>query len=61
MPGWIVSSSNKEIYQRPDREKLLDRNVSTRKVFPDTTFYVQIGQVGNSNLPEVDGLNLRER
>jgi hypothetical protein len=55
MPGWIVSSSSKEEYLRPDREKLLDRNVSTRKVFPDTTFYVQIGQINNSNLPEVDG------
>jgi hypothetical protein len=55
LPGWLVISSSNEIYSRPDREKLIDRNVSTRKTFNGNSFWVQIEMAGNFNLPEVNG------
>lgn len=55
MPGWIVTSSIKEVYKRADREKLIDRNVSSRNSFQQQSFWVQIEQAGNSTLPEVNG------
>ena len=58
MPGWIVSSSIKETYQRSEREKFLDRHPSTRKGFSGNSLWVQIEQAGNYVLPEVDGFKL---
>lgn len=55
MPGWILSSSSSEKYQRTDREKMIDRNVSTRKGFISRGFRVQIEMAGNYDLPEVNG------
>ncbi|HNW58887.1 MAG TPA: discoidin domain-containing protein [bacterium] len=56
MPGWLVVSSSQDgIYPRPDREKLVDRNVSTRMVFDSANFWVQIEQAGHCVLPAVDG------
>lgn len=55
MPGWLVIQSVDEIYQRPEREKLIDRNISSRKTFPYKSFWVQIEMAGNFNLPKVNG------
>jgi hypothetical protein len=57
LPGWIATSSSRETYARPDREKLLDRNISTRFFFTEKTFWTQIEMRGNYKLPQVNGFN----
>lgn len=55
LPGWVVTSSSVEVYKRADREKLIDRNISSRFSFPAPGFWVQIEQAGNPQLPDVNG------
>jgi len=55
LPGWVITSSSEGKYLRPDREKLIDRNISTRKSFDSKSFWVQIEMAGDYTLPEVNG------
>lgn len=58
LPGWLVTSSIKESYTRSDREKFLDRNISSRNNFVGNNFWVQVEMAGNYILPEVNGFRL---
>jgi hypothetical protein len=59
LPGWIVTSSNKEkIIARNEREWIIDHNTMTRKNLEGQDTWLQIQMAGNYKVPEVDSVSV---